>query len=650
MANKGFTTFLLALWFTVSALAPLALAQEVSGQQQATEKQDKEQTSPEDKAVVLLDQIVAESASLKLPENRIRIQITAADLLWNHNEERARSLFDLAVAGIVDLMGRQSASNANRGNFNPRQNFGNYNPSRSSATGLRQELVLAAARHNATLAYQFLQATQQPAPPNDPQNGRQANADASLEQRLLTQIAKTDPLMALKSAEEMLDKGQYANSFAQVLGQLQVKDKDAAAKFSEKLLKRLQTENFLAKQDAGALALSLLRPGPRLADSAADSAKTSAATSSQVLSETAFNSLMEALIAAALKANPPTQGAGRGPNGRGPNGFGGNPAQQPQDSAQLEQNNARMLLIGLQSLLTQIDKYLPARSTAVRQKLTQMGMDNSQRADFSQIADLMQQGTSESLMSAAAKAPTGMQAELYQRAASKALDEGNSDRAKQIATEHLNPTQRSSILQMIEAQQLARKSGDDAMDGIRQSLSRLSTDEERIKLLLQLSGSTQKDNPKLSIQILTEAQKLVGGRVTSYQQFDSQLQVAKAFASVDASHSFEVLEPGINQLNELLPAAALLSGFELNIFRDGELPLQDGSRLSGTVNQYAEALAQLAKNDFERAQLTAEKFQLLEARIFTRLAIARGVLGGQANSSGGNRGFGPNAPFARRPE
>ena len=93
-----------------------------------------------------------------------------------------------------------------------------------------------------------------------------------------------------------------------------------------------------------------------------------------------------------------------------------------------------------------------------------------------------------------------------------------------------------------------------------------------------------------------------------------------------------------------------MSGFEVNIFRDGELPVQDGSRLYGMVNQYGEELAEVAQKDFERARLTAEKFQLLEARIFTRLTIVRNVLGGQsADANGfGNRNFAPNPPFVRR--
>jgi hypothetical protein len=654
MRKRWFSVFLIVLWLAIGAV-PDSVAQQTASQQPSSEKQEEEKAALQGKAVVLLEQIVTESVALKLPENRIRLQITAADLLWAHNEERARGLFDMASASIIELIAKSAVSD-NRQNFNGRPNYNNPygQQNRMVATQLRQELVMTVARHNATLAYQFLQATQSPVTATDP-NNRQANMEASLEQRLLGQIARTDPLLAMKNAEEMLDKGQYSSSFAQVLAQLQQKDKDAAARFSDKLNKRLQTENLLTNQEASMLLFSLLRPGPKPPEKSGDTTKISIANSSQVLSEAAFTSLLEAMVAAALKINLPPQGSGRGVNmgGGGPNNFrGGFPPQAGQSATATEQVAGRMLLSGLESLLPQIDKYLPARSTAVRQKLTQMGMDTTQRASFNQINELMQQGTSESFMNAAATAPANVQPMIYQQAATKALEEGNTDRARQIANDHLNGPQRNTILQRIEAQQLALKTGDDAMESIRQAIARLSSDEERLRMLLQLSATAQRDNPKLAVQILAEAQKLVSGRITSYQQFEAQLQVARAFAALDPARSFEVLEPGINQLNELFPAAALLSGFDVNIFKEGELPLQEGSRLSGMVNQYAQELANLAKSDFERAQMTAERFQLPEARVFTRLAIARGILSTQTapgSNSFGNRGNGQNMPFGRRP-
>jgi len=108
------------------------------------------------------------------------------------------------------------------------------------------------------------------------------------------------------------------------------------------------------------------------------------------------------------------------------------------------------------------------------------------------------------------------------------------------------------------------------------------------------------------------------------------------------------MEPGINQLNELLSAAAILSGFELNVFKEGELPLQGGGSLAGMVLRYGGELAGLAKIDFEKAQLMTDKFVLAEPRILVKLTLVRGVLGATPIES--NAGGGRGGQFGRRPQ
>ena len=96
---------------------------------------------------------------------------------------------------------------------------------------------------------------------------------------------------------------------------------------------------------------------------------------------------------------------------------------------------------------------------------------------------------------------------------------------------------------------------------------------------------------------------------------------------MDLARSFEVLEPGISQLNELLSAAALLSGFEVNIFRDGELPLQGGGGLTGMVMRYGQELSLLAKVISNGLKPSPVDFSLLSPRILARVTIVQGVLG-----------------------
>jgi hypothetical protein len=178
----------------------------------------------------------------------------------------------------------------------------------------------------------------------------------------------------------------------------------------------------------------------------------------------------------------------------------------------------------------------------------------------------------------------------------------------------------------------------------------LTSDSQRIDLLLQLATAAQKKNPKLSRQLLDDAQRLVSRPATNYQQMEAQIRVAHSFAALDPTRSFQVLEPIMVQLNELLSAAAVLNGFEVNVFQDGELPLRANSGLGSMVTRYAQELAVLSKTDFERAQTLVNRFQLPESRIQARLAMAQGVLRPQSvqiadYSTGMNFGVGPAGGF-----
>ncbi len=455
----------------------------------------------------------------------------------------------------------------------------------------------------------------------------------------------------------MLEKGQFPRSLTEVIAQLQRKDEEAATTLTDKMLKLLQSTNMLANTEAGALALGLLGPGPRLPASNssgnADPPKVQPQAPYQVLNQSAYNDLMGTVIDAALKATPQAGINQRGLNnqrGRGPNGSGQVNVQTDLTDAQIEQINAWRLLSGLQTVLPQIDQYLPSRAQSVRQKMTEVGMDNS-RVSFSQTLNSLQQANQDTdgLMQVASTAPPMLQPRLYEQAALKALDEGNTDRARQIATEHLDVRTRDVVLQKIDFRELSKKAENTRLDEIRQNLSRLHSDSERVDLLIQMTTDLQQSNPKLARQLLEEARQITNKRASNYDQFEQQLKVAHAFASIEPARSFEVLDPGIGQINELLSAAALLSGFEVNIFREGELPLQSGSGLTNMVSRYGQELALLAKSDFERSETLASRFQLSEPRILARLTIVQSLLGVQPVQPNNvmPRGFGQNFSFMR---
>jgi len=597
----------------------------------AVAQDDNEKLTPEKRAVLLLDQVVAEASALKLSENRIYITMSAGELLWGRDEPRARLLFSQAAQNINELMQRTASAD--------RQPFGGNR----NGTQLRQQLVLTVARHDAAFAYQMLQSMPVPqAQTTAGQNPRGADQEANLEKNLVAMIAANDPKAALKSAQEWLDKGEYPAAISKMLGQLQQKDTESAAKLGDRLVQKLQPEDLLAKQDAARLSLSLLGPGPLPEKPNAGSPR-APTNSGPVLSQANYRDLLGSVITAGLRATPSaTNAAARGRGGRAAN-PGGAPANATLADQPNPQANAWSLLMGLQALLPNVDKYQPDRSNAVRQKLAELSGGNNPRNSFGQLNTLMQQGTSDSLLTAASLAPPRMQDRIYQQAAMKAIDEGNSDRAREIANKHLDSTARDTVLRAVDVKKTGGSEGPNKMDEIRQTLAGVQSDDERVSLLVRFAESVKTENPKLAVQLLDDARSLVTRKATSYRQLDAQANVAHAFAALDVSKSFEVLEPGIAQINELLSAAALLNGFEVNMFRDGELPLQNGGSLVGAVNRVGKELAFLATIDFERAQALSERFQLSEPRVLAKLAIVMGLLGGtpveSANNGFGGRGF-----------
>ena len=617
-------------------------AQDQPATQPSAEELEKQKTEREKNAYRLLDQVIDEAQSLRLVENRVRVQIGAADMLWDQNQGRARSLFTTAAEGVAE-MGRSQASSIDRrlqainndpSGFIYQGGVGVGPPPNMRVFQLRQELVLAAARYDAALAYQLLATTKPPASlqPTAEQRGPRFNmsTDENLEQQLLGRIAALDPKLAAQNAEQMMDKGQLPASLAEVINQLRKQDPEAAAKLADKTLKKIQATNLLTNSEANGLVQTLLRLGPRTAGDTPTPASSSKPQPPRppILEQTAYVELLTTVVDAALKATPGSQNRAvrRGRAGVGPiNPQTGGP--QPPTDAQIEQNNALRLLGGLQIVLPMVDQYLPAKAQLVRQKMTELGMPGGASTNMAQMINSPQgDPTADALVQAAATAPQQMQSRLYQQAAYKALEEGDPERARQIANDHLQPAVRDNVMKRIDFRELAKKATGARLEDVRQAVGRLQTENEKIDLLIQVANDAQKTDQKLALQLLEDARQITNRRPTAYQHFEQQLRVARAYAPIDPARSFEILEPGIGQLNELLAAAAVLSGFEINMFRDGEMTIQGGNGLTNMVNRFGQELAQLAKSDFERSETLTGRFQFAEARIMTRLAIVQGVL------------------------
>src|SRR4026207_1890803 len=164
MLMKKIIVLTLALGlFCVSAWP--VFAQDQPAAQPSAEELEKQKAEREKNAYRLLDQIVDEAQSLRLTENRVRIQISAADMLWDQNQGRARSLFATAAEGVAEA-GRASVANSNnnrRFQVGPGgENIGPIQPQNMRVYQMRQALVVTAAPAAAAPARSTTAAIQPP--------------------------------------------------------------------------------------------------------------------------------------------------------------------------------------------------------------------------------------------------------------------------------------------------------------------------------------------------------------------------------------------------------------------------------------------------------------------------------------------------------
>ncbi len=583
-----------------------------------TEQQKQAQKEIEKKALALLDDIVADAQSLRLGENRAFVTATAADLLWTRDEKRARTLFTDALNTLANA---RASSGINAEENVSNRSYASY--AGYMATALRQQLLQMVARHDARLAFDLLRtgsaSKQMPATPASPVEvnlDRGMNEDARLEQTLIAQIAATDPQTAFRVAQESLAKG-ISPSLLSTLHILQRKDAETATKLANSIVERLRNTNFQSNPEAAYVAAEMLNMNahperyaqqaammgePALVDAAKDATKDTAKKTQPLLNDTVMRDLTEAIVSAILN------------NSAGREGF----------------------LYQSSTLLPLIEKYAPTRAPQVRRKLADVKqlLDPQERA-FMKYQEQMQNGTTDSLLQAASQAPAEVRDMLYQTAAWKALAQKDTARARQIIQDNVsNAQERTQLLAQIDRQALTQALKQGKLDEARQMLRERGTrskKDQAMLLAMLAQAAAKKGERKFALDLLDEARQLVpNAQAQNQDQLDAQLAVAAAYTFVEPTRSFEIVEPMIDQANELIRAAALLDKFGNSgqrFFRNGELILTMAGAASPMIrSRYGRALTLLANADFDRARGDAGRFQQPELRIMARLLIAQGAL------------------------
>lgn len=575
-----------------------------SGSAEAARSEAERRSQLEKRAVALLREAVSDAQGLKLIENRIRPQITAATLLWTRDETTARALFK-SVAETLAAYGQSL-------DLEDQQLYNNV----QVVTQLRTEFIQAVSQYDPQLALQYLRSTRLPHADAMRASGYEQDAqEQQLELTLAARIASQDPAYALRVAEQSLAKGPTP-SLLPVLQSLHTKDPASASKLAADIVKRLSVEDLTKRYEVSSLASQLLSLVP--ADATQQQSATrvdvvdgptavtlrsigdmsvQAAPSIPLMDSRTRAELVEKLLTAAT-------------------------------SDALNQSGAYNLHNILRTLLPEFEKTNPARAEMLRRRADALEQSfNPQANMWRPYKQVSETGTADAMLEAAQKAPPEVRESLYTQAAWKAFNGGDEERARQIVESIANPQQRGQMRRAFEMQQHWRAVQQGDYAEAHAAVARLTTFDEKTSALMQIAtAALSKGDVKVASQMLDEARALASTQPGGIQQFNAQIQIATAYAPIDTGESFEMVESSVARLNELLDAAASLEGFGQDSFKDGELRPQYGYSWSELINQCATTLAVLAPADFERASNSAKSFRRADVRAFAELQLAQRVL------------------------
>jgi len=557
------------LFFYLCRLPGSAQQSPSSNQTLKVASSDQQSLSARQSAMNMLEEVLAGTGALELPQNRLVIELQAFPTVWTRSDSRARAL----ISQMAGEFAAASSSNNQRLDQNP---F-------TLLTKLRELRTLMARTIGNTdpdLALVFLSATlpyvQSSLSDDDPE-------DHALVVDLAAQVALRDPRRALLLAEQQLKElVDLPGSFIDLLQQVQRGDAGAGAHLFREVVDHLKQQNLAEDSEGLTFAISLL------ADQFGHQSETGHDPDGPL------RSLAEIVTTAASSSN-------------------------------LRQDQPYLL----NQVLPALDSLVPAKSAAFHaQSQASARVLSPERKFWQEFNQARSSGDEDKVLAMLPHVPEDDRPQVLQQVAWNFAENGDLLKTQQLAA-NLDPWQRNNLMQhAIRSAALAAGSRADFASA-RQLAAQITDEDSRATLLSDLAiYANGTGKPKLAEEILGEATALVMNRPAGASVFAAQLSVARACLRVHPAQAVPLLERSASQLEQAISAAAQLDGFlpDRHSFEGSELILNEGFLYRSLIEPYALAAAELATVDLPAARSLADRLPLPEARLMTELFVANGVL------------------------
>lgn len=534
------------------------------------------------KGIALLAEIEAIIPQIKSPQTRIKTQIQAAELLWEIDEKRASKLFADATTGYKEFLASLDADY--------------FYFSSGTVVQLRHEIVQALAVRDPEAALNFLHSTSQLIAVAHEQR-QHFSSESALELSIASQIMGNNPKRALQMARQTLKQG-YSTNLMSTLSQLQRQDPELGAELANEIATKLINEKLLKRPEAGYIAANLLRSSPSF-ESRHQS--TNGAPTSSLLTEDRIRELAQRVFDEAMSYSLPVR--------------------QTYDPAR---DAAWNMLTALKSF-AQLDTIISGGSAAVEKRLAEFNDARNSRFG-GQYAVVYDGKPVELSVEMIQKMPSEMREQQYTRLAYDKARNNDLAGARQIINERItDPSMRRNALSQVDQIETQQALNKGKIDEVLRTLNAVRNIRERAQRLAQITnqmGSGLKRATMLSF--LEQARTMLSPSVQAkdQDQMIALLEISRAFARYDVKRSFEIIDPLIEQFNELSGAARTLDGFGYNYYEGDELDFQNGNPVAIVSTQMSSVFGHLALINFDRAKATTERIQAPEVRLRIYLQMA----------------------------
>ncbi|HEV8368031.1 MAG TPA: hypothetical protein VGQ39_08770 [Pyrinomonadaceae bacterium] len=569
------------------------------------------------KGLALLNDIIDSIPEIRQPQTRMRVKLQCANLLWSFDEKKAAKLLTETVTDSRDYL------------LTLKPDEETYDEAQQWAMQMRFEAVQNLASHDPEAALSLLRSTRRPA--NAENDRRDEEPERQFELSLASKIAEKNPKRTFELAEESLKDG-FSSTLIQALESLKNANPELASSLAKDITAKLLSENLLRNHQATDILFNLIRKNsssfspPERTPSGSDTKAIVSFLSGEDYRALVRKALSE-LLAAPANEQGPRPGYAVADEKGGIVFMLDNLAGSYGPGFMMKGNSAEVLLMNLKEFVgSQLDSIVPGGTAAIEKKLKGV-RGSAERQKFAEYENTINNSSSDVAREAIAQAPPEMKEELLQRLAERNIRAGNYVQAKQLIAETItDPRARRRALNNLERQTAQTEFNQGRTEEALKHIAKLATMEERAQILGEIAsliGPGQKRAQALAL--LETARSMLGTSIQaeSQTQMHALLQLAGAFSRYDSKRGFEILEPLIDQFNDLSQAAKTMNGFGLQCFIGGELSMQNGNSLANIANPLATTLGILSLTDFDRAKTTSDRLLLPEIKLAAHLGIAQ---------------------------